>query len=156
MRELEVRFPWTNFTYQDSTLKWDQEEAGIKAPLKHIGVLLFVVNGAEKTFHIDIYYAETFEGTITEYAFMIFDPNVPQYDLTRLRSDEMRPEWFSLSATDNQEDLPPIPWNQMWDTDRFWIPLLQEDRQFRGRVDFDKDEKGAFILRKWWYGLLEE
>jgi len=68
----------------------------------------------------------------------------------------MRPEWFSLSATDNQEDLPPIPWNQMWDTDRFWIPLLQEDRQFRGRVDFDKDEKGAFILRKWWYGLLEE
>jgi hypothetical protein len=47
-------------------LKWDQEEAGIKAPLKHVGVLLFIVNGAEKTFHIDIYYAEKFEGTVTE------------------------------------------------------------------------------------------
>jgi len=68
----------------------------------------------------------------------------------------MRPEWFSLSPTDNQEGLPPVPWDQMWDTDRLWIPLVQEDQPFRGRADFDKDEKGTFLLRKWWYGLLEE
>jgi len=68
----------------------------------------------------------------------------------------MRPEWFSLSPTDNQEDLPPVPWDQMWDTDRLWIPLVQENQPFRGRVDFDKDEKDTFSLRKWWYGLLEE
>ncbi len=43
-----------------------QEEAGIKADLKHIGVLLFVVDGAEQTWHIDMYHAEGYQGTITE------------------------------------------------------------------------------------------
>ncbi|KAF5351163.1 hypothetical protein D9756_008327 [Leucocoprinus leucothites] len=113
-----------------------EEEAGIKAPLKHIGVLLFIVNGADKTFHIDIYYAEEFEGTITE-------------------SDEMKPEWFSLSTND-KDGLPPVPWDKMWDTDHCWIPLLREGKPFRGRADFDKGESGVFIPRRWWYGLLDE
>ncbi|KXN91810.1 7,8-dihydro-8-oxoguanine triphosphatase [Leucoagaricus sp. SymC.cos] len=115
-----------------------EEEAGIKAPLKHIGVLLFIVHGADKTFHIDIYYSEEYEGTVTE-------------------SDEMRPEWFSLSDSDsNKEGLLPVPWDKMWDTDQCWIPLLRKGIPFRGRADFDKGEDGIFKPRRWWYGLLED
>jgi hypothetical protein len=66
----------------------------------------------------------------------------------------MRPDWFSLSG--NDEELPPVPWDKMWDTDRCWIPLLQEKRPFRGRADFDKDDNGVFKPRRWWYGLLED
>jgi len=52
---------------------------------------LFVVNGAEKTFHIDIYYARSFEGTITEYAFMISHirktekPDIHNHDLGQMK-----------------------------------------------------------------------
>jgi hypothetical protein len=44
----------------------NQEEAGITAPLTHAGTLLFVVPG-EKWAHIDIFRAEEYTGTITEY-----------------------------------------------------------------------------------------
>ncbi|KAF7761416.1 hypothetical protein Agabi119p4_9408 [Agaricus bisporus var. burnettii] len=113
-----------------------EEEAGIKAPLRHIGVLIFIVAGAEKAFHIDIYYAEEFEGTVME-------------------TEEMRPEWFSLSPSDGPGELPPIPWDKMWDTDRYWFPLLKDKRPFVGRADFDKNESGAFVSRRWWYGTIQ-
>ncbi|KAJ3570457.1 hypothetical protein NP233_g4391 [Leucocoprinus birnbaumii] len=134
-----------NETSLEAAMRELEEEAGIRAPLKHVGVLLFIVSGAEKTFHIDIYYASEFEGTPTE-------------------SDEMRPEWFSLSppppnnamTAEDTNQLPPIPWDKMWDTDQCWIPLLPQGRAFRGRADFDKDENGSFVPRRWWYGLLDE
>ncbi len=43
-----------------------QEEAGINAPLEHCGVLFFVVDGAEAAFHIDVFRADMYSGTITE------------------------------------------------------------------------------------------
>ncbi|KAF9450219.1 hypothetical protein P691DRAFT_726463 [Macrolepiota fuliginosa MF-IS2] len=121
-----------NETSPQAALRELEEEAGIKAPLKHAGVLLFITSGAEKAFYIDIYYAEEYEGTISE-------------------TDEMRPEWFSLSAS---KELPPVPFDSMWDTDRYWIPLLQDKQPFVGRADFDQDENGVYTPRKWWYGVL--
>ncbi|KAJ7791942.1 hypothetical protein B0H14DRAFT_2933712 [Mycena olivaceomarginata] len=50
----------------DAALRELQEEAGITAPLTHAGTLLFVVPG-EKWAHIDIFRAEEYTGTITEY-----------------------------------------------------------------------------------------
>ncbi len=43
-----------------------QEEAGINAPLEHCGVLFFVVDGADAAFHIDVYRANEYTGTVTE------------------------------------------------------------------------------------------
>lgn len=70
------------------------------------------------------------------------------------RTDEMRPEWFSLSISDDRGGLPPVPWDKMWDTDYYWFPLLRDRRPFVGRADFDKDESGAFKPRRWWYGTI--
>ncbi|KAJ7442515.1 NUDIX hydrolase domain-like protein [Mycena galericulata] len=100
-----------------------QEEAGIKAQLEHAGVLLFVVPG-DKWAHIDVFRAVEYSGTITE-------------------SDEMRPEWFE--KTD-------VPFDNMWDADRYWLPLLLSQRRFSGRVDFDRQSE-TFYLKKWWFGV---
>ncbi|KAJ7136139.1 NUDIX hydrolase domain-like protein [Mycena epipterygia] len=100
-----------------------QEEAGITAPLEHAGTLLFVVPG-DKWAHIDIFRAETFSGTITE-------------------SDEMRPEWF---------DKANIPFDDMWDTDKYWLPLLLSKQSFSGRADFERKGE-TFLLKKWWFGI---
>ncbi|KAF9566557.1 hypothetical protein CPC08DRAFT_814777 [Agrocybe pediades] len=111
-----------------------QEEAGIIAPLEHGGSLLFISQGSEWAFQIEIYRAETFEGTITE-------------------SDEMRPEWFSINALPGKEELLPIPFSKMWDTDEIWLPLLFQKRGFVGRADFTQDGD-IFKPYKWWYGSL--
>ncbi|KAJ7484623.1 NUDIX hydrolase domain-like protein [Mycena latifolia] len=100
-----------------------QEEAGITAPLEHAGTLLFVVPGS-KWAHIDIFRTEEYSGTITE-------------------SDEMRPEWFNTNQ---------IPFDNMWDTDRYWLPLLLAKQPFSGRADYEKNGE-AFILNKWWFGI---
>ncbi|KAJ7143343.1 NUDIX hydrolase domain-like protein [Mycena crocata] len=112
-----------NESVLDAATRELQEEAGITAPLKHAGTLLFVVAG-DKWAHIDIYRAEQFSGIITE-------------------SDEMRPEWF---------DVTDIPFDNMWDTDRYWMPLLLSKQPFCGRADFERNG-GKYIVKKWWFGI---
>jgi len=118
-----------------------REEAGVQAPLYPAGTLLFLSEGEEWAFHIDIYRADTFTGTITE-------------------SDEMRPEWFAFSAdpdsqdtgTSEPESYRPIPFDDMWDTDRFWMDLLLSKTLFYGRADFGRQGEN-FVVRRWWYGV---
>ncbi|KAF9057259.1 hypothetical protein BJ165DRAFT_1419432 [Panaeolus papilionaceus] len=116
-----------------------EEEAGITAPLTHAGSLFFMTEGTNWAFQIEIYRADTYEGTITE-------------------TDEMRPEWFKISGSEAQEeeankDLPPIPFDKMWDTDHIWLPWLFEKQNFAGRADFKLgDKEGTFVVWKWWYG----
>ncbi|KAE9396465.1 hypothetical protein BT96DRAFT_860964 [Gymnopus androsaceus JB14] len=116
-----------------------EEEAGIKSPLKHIGVLFFLSDGEENAFHIDIYRGEGFEGTVIE-------------------TDEMRPQWFSTAIDEHSSDAAPkIPYDQLWETDPYWYPLLLSNTKFRGRADFRMDsEKGKLLPCKWWYGVLDD
>ncbi|KAJ7039911.1 NUDIX hydrolase domain-like protein [Mycena alexandri] len=106
----------------DAALRELKEEAGITAPLVHAGTLLFVVPG-EKWAHIDIFRADKYTGTITE-------------------SDEMRPEWFP--TTD-------IPFDNMWESDRYWLPLLLSKQHFSARADFNREGE-KHIPMKWWIG----
>ena len=70
----------------------------------------------------------------------------------------MKPEWFSLSPSENDStvegnNLPPIPFSRMWETDHIWLPLLISKRKFIGRADFTQN--GAELKPyKWWYGVL--
>ncbi|KAI0747064.1 NUDIX hydrolase domain-like protein [Daedaleopsis nitida] len=122
-----------------------EEEAGITAPLAHCGVLFFVLEGVDAAFHIDLFRADEYSGTITE-------------------TDEMRPAWFSiqkellpartdpLTATDHASradaaELPQIPLDKMWADDEFWMPLMFSRTQFVGRADFAEGNK----MLKWWF-----
>ncbi|KAI0071591.1 hypothetical protein K474DRAFT_1668861 [Panus rudis PR-1116 ss-1] len=105
-----------------------EEEAGITAPLRKCGTLLFIDEKLPWAFHIDVYTAEEYSGIITE-------------------TDEMRPQWFSTHPAEQiQDGLPSIPYKQMWADDPYWLPLLLKNERFAARMDFAKDGS----LRKWW------
>ncbi|KAJ3981772.1 hypothetical protein F5890DRAFT_1613413 [Lentinula detonsa] len=116
-----------------------KEEAGIRSSLKHIGVLFFISEGENSAFHIDIYRGDGFEGTVTE-------------------SEEMRPEWFSITANDSTDPYaaPAIPYDRLWETDPYWFPLLFSKTPFQGRADFRMDTvEGKLFPCKWWFGVKE-
>jgi len=47
-------------------------------------------------------------------------------------SKEGRLEWFSMQE---------LPMEQMWEDDRYWLPLLVEGVKFDGRFEFTADSK---------------
>ncbi len=58
------------------------------------------------------------------------------------RTDEMRPQWFNTNE---------LPFNNMWQTDTYWLPLLLKGTSFKGRADF-KTIDGVSQPTKWWIG----
>jgi hypothetical protein len=48
------------------------------------------------------------------------------------------------------EDLSPIPWDQLWEDNQHWLPLLLAGKHFAGRADF---EPGFGNMRRWWFGV---
>ena len=85
--------------------------------------------------------------------------------LALTRTEEMRPQWFRIpkdpaavvdAVSVADDDLPTIPFDEMWGSDRFWIPLLLAKRSFIGRVDFGQPEEGKFNLLRWWFGSAED
>ena len=49
---------------------------------------------------------------------------------TPTESDEMIPQWFPIEE---------IPYNQMWDDARHWLPLVLSGEKFRGNFIFRSD-----------------
>ncbi len=46
-------------------------------------------------------------------------------------TEEMLPRWFSLNK---------IPFEKMWDDDKYWLPVLLENRFFVAKFWLDRDE----------------
>jgi 8-oxo-dGTP diphosphatase len=95
----------------ESAIRETQEELLITplAPLK-LGELHFHMSDMP---HIicHVYRAENFTGTPTE-------------------TEEAVPIWFQIAD---------IPYDRMWEDDRYWLPQLLEKRSFEGRFSFDGD-----------------
>ena len=47
-------------------------------------------------------------------------------------SEEMRPEWFKLAE---------IPYEKMWDDDKYWLPKVLEGQKIKANFAFDDDGK---------------
>jgi 8-oxo-dGTP diphosphatase/2-hydroxy-dATP diphosphatase len=85
------------------------EEAGIvPTALRQRGVLRFVFDHAPECLEVHVFQVAHFQGEPVE-------------------TEEMRPQWFALSA---------IPYDAMWPDDRYWLPLLLEGKSFQGDVHF--------------------
>lgn len=57
---------------------------------------------------------------------------VRKYEGVPLESEEMKPQWFSIGA---------LPFDQMWEGDRVWLPKLLEGACVEGHVTFGEDNQ---------------
>ncbi|MCB0719214.1 MAG: 8-oxo-dGTP diphosphatase [Bacteroidetes bacterium] len=98
-------------TVLDCAIREVQEELVIKPTgLDCIGENLFqFVDGY--SLHAHVFLADGFEG-------------IPQ------ETDEAVPLWYHVEN---------LPYDEMWEDDRLWVPLLFERRRFRARYIFDDD-----------------
>lgn len=45
-------------------------------------------------------------------------------------TEEARPEWFTIND---------MPYDQMWEDDRYWMPKMFEGKQIKARFQFDEE-----------------
>ena len=95
----------------DCAVRETQEETHVKPenPEK-VGELKFYF-GEEPFMHVYIFKTDSYSGEPQE-------------------TEEANPEWFN---TDN------LPYEDMWPDDKYWVPLMLEDKQFVGEFWFDED-----------------
>ncbi|VVB82268.1 ADP-ribose pyrophosphatase [uncultured archaeon] len=101
-------------TLEEAVIRETFEEAGIiiKNPEK-MGKILFTFDSDEKDHLVHFFKATDYIGLIEE-------------------SDEMIPEWFETKK---------IPYENMWDDDKYWLPLLLQGKKFEGNFHYNKDSK---------------
>ena len=95
----------------EAAIRETQEELHITPGLpRKLGELHFSMSD-HVPIHCHIYRSDAFHGTPTE-------------------TDEAVPLWTALDA---------IPYERMWEDDRYWLPLLLEEQPFLGRFVFEGD-----------------
>ncbi|KAF9180755.1 hypothetical protein BGZ51_009358 [Haplosporangium sp. Z 767] len=101
-------------TVKDGAIRELKEEAGITVKpelIQKAGVLLFFFEHDPIGLECHVYKAYEYEGQIQE-------------------CDEMRPQWF---------DIADIPYDQMWEDDKIWLPtLLNGQDPFFGKMHFKR------------------
>ena len=88
------------------------EEAGIQVPVvERVGMIHFEFTGNPEIMEVHIFRAKEFEGDLSE-------------------SEEMEPKWFTFDE---------IPFEYMWQDDKYWVPLLLKGAKFKGKFNFDAE-----------------
>ena len=108
-------------TLEESAIRETREESGITIvnPILY-GKILFEFELDEQDHLVYFFKAVTYEGIPKE-------------------TEEMIPEWFEESK---------IPYNEMWADDRYWMPLLLQEKHFRGNFVFGTKGISRYLLRE--------
>jgi len=118
---------------EDSVIRELEEESCItissldREKLKQIGINFFGFEGSETLFEVHVFTIELDD---------------KHFDQVR-ETDEMRPEWWELKIEE-------MPFDEMWEDDRFWFEMLIENVEGRkvdwvGRFDFEKADEGRRV-----------
>lgn len=96
------------------------EESGLIAgQLRKVGDIVF--HNSETEHHrVEIFSVDDYTGEITE-------------------NDEMEPRWFSFEE---------IPYESMWEDDRYWLPLFLSRKSFEGEFFFESGKLVRNTLRE--------
>ena len=101
-------------TIEEAMIREIQEEISV-TPIKYekIGIIRFVEYIKEEltTNDMHLYIATKWQGTPKE-------------------SEEMQPQWFSIEH---------LPWNEMFDDDKYWLPLVLEGKKLNAFFQYDKN-----------------
>jgi 8-oxo-dGTP diphosphatase/2-hydroxy-dATP diphosphatase len=104
----------TGETVEQAMIRETQEEIGV-TPLQfeQVGYLEFNFPNGMTNMVGNIFICTSWEGEPIE-------------------TEEMAPRWFKISD---------IPYDEMWEDDRYWLPQVLEGKTVRGTFVFDEDEK---------------
>ena len=98
-------------TIEEGAIREMKEESGIEiSKMNKLGILEFEYYKNPEILEAHIFYVKEFKENPTE-------------------SEEMKPKWF---------DVDEIPYNQMWSSDKYWLPLFLEEKRFKGKFLFDE------------------
>lgn len=99
----------------DAAIRETEEEIGIKAKeLEKVAVLSFYFPYKEEwNQEVHVFYIKNWKGEPTE-------------------TEEMLPKWFKVKD---------IPFEQMWDDDKFWLPQILEGKKLKAKFIFKEGEK---------------
>lgn len=101
-------------TFATAAAREIQEEAGvIPIGLIEVGQLDFEFEGDPLILETRVFVASEYEGEAQE-------------------TEEMSPKWHRLDE---------IPYADMWDGDKYWLPLLLQGHKFKGHLLFDQSDK---------------
>lgn len=75
----------------------------------------------------DLYFDQPSDGSWSHGGMVYF---VHAWTGTPRLSEEMEPRWFSLSE---------LPYEEMWEADKIWLPELLRGKQLRGTISFAPD-----------------
>lgn len=103
-------------TIDETMVRETVEEIGVvPKQYEKVGLITFdeILNGSRIFNDMHVYVAHDYDGEVVE-------------------SDEMLPEWF---------DIDNIPFDQMFEDDRIWYPILVAGKKFKGQAVFGDDYK---------------
>lgn len=107
----------TDESVEDATVRETKEEIGVDvnvSDIKKLGEIEFrFLNKAEWNQTVHIYTTEVWNGEPTE-------------------SDEMKPQWYKVSK---------IPYSEMWEDDKYWLPKVIAGDYVKGYCLFDENQK---------------
>jgi len=114
-----------NETVEQAVIRECKEEVGITPKnIRWMGLLEFY-NDSRLYGYVYVFVTNEFEGTPIE-------------------TDEAKPFWF---------DIKEIPYDKMWEDDRFWLPLVLSGKRILGRFWFEDNwkrlvKREVYVLEK--------
>ena len=100
------------------------EEAAIREMREESGV---AINSAEKSSELTFVFPFREEWNQIVHVFV-----ADEWSGEIMESDEMHPEWFDFSE---------IPFDRMWADDKFWLPLVLENKNVKAKFVFKEDNE---------------
>jgi len=85
-----------------------EEALVVPLHMQKLGIMEFAFESSPEILEVHIFKSSSYKGEVGE-------------------SEEMTPSWFHYAE---------IPFEKMWKDDRFWFPLLLDNKKFRGSVLF--------------------
>lgn len=99
---------------EEALVRESQEEIGV-APnsLGKVALLNFTFPDGSPDWEVHVYFSDKYDGEPTE-------------------TEEMKPKWFDINN---------IPYEQMWEDDIYWLPLVIDGKKIEGKFAFDNEDK---------------
>ena len=100
-------------TLEEGIIRETEEECGL------------YIRKPEKRAYLEFYFED---GKVMEgHVFLI-----KEFSGEPVETDEMKPQWFKVND---------IPYDDMWEDDRFWLPQFLEGKQIRAQFHFDLNDR---------------